>query len=85
MLLKMSCLRLLIENERDVKKLHRLRLLPDGRFLYLIETPFMTFPKFSIGSTNEANDDVRILSTCSALWAAEERFNEILNAGGAES
>ena len=76
-------LRDLLLREQDVRAVHALQPLPDGRALYLIETPFMTFPKFAVGSTNEANDDVRVLSTCSARWAADERFADILNAGGA--
>lgn len=75
-------LRDLLLREQDVKAVRALQPLADGRALYLIETPFMTFPKFAIGSTNEAIDDVRLISTCSAIWAAEERFAEILKAGG---
>lgn len=68
--------------ETDVEAIHALQPLPNGRALYVIETPFMTFPKFAVGSTNAANDDVRILATCGALWCAEEQFDEFLKRGG---
>lgn len=72
----------LLLDEQDVKAVRALQPLPDGRALYLIETPFMTFPKFAVGSTNAANDDVRILATCGALWSAEEQYEEFLKRGG---
>lgn len=71
--------------EADVRSVIALQPLLDGRALYLIETPFTTFPKFAIGSTNAAHDDIHILSTCSARWAAEERFLETLQPGGADA
>ncbi len=74
----------LIRREQDVRQVIALQPLGDGRALYLIETPFMTFPKFVVGSTNEHNDDVRILMACGARWSAEAEFDQILNPGGAE-
>jgi hypothetical protein len=73
----------LIRREQDVRQVIALQPLGDGRALFVIETPFMTFPKFVVGSTNEHNDDVRILMSCGARWSAESAFDEILNPGGA--
>lgn len=78
----LQSLRDVIMRETDVEAIHALQPLPNGRALYVIETPFMTFPKFAVGSTNAANDDVRILATCGALWCAEEQFDEFLKRGG---
>lgn len=74
----------LLRREQDVRGVIALQPLGDGRALFLIETPFVTFPKFVVGSTNEHNDDVRILMSCGARWSAEDAFDEILNPGGAE-
>jgi|688.fasta_scaffold2742307_1 hypothetical protein len=78
-----------IESETDVKRVMALEALPcaaDGgdiqRWLYLIETPFMTFPKYALGTTNAGNNDVRILMTCSAEWRVIEAFDEALKHGG---
>lgn len=73
----------LIRREQDVRRVIALQPLGDGRALFLIETPFLTFPKFVVGSTNEPNDDVRVLMSCGARWSAEAAFDENLNPGGA--
>lgn len=75
-------LRDLLLREQDVRAVHALQPLPCGRFLYLIETPFLTFPKFAVGSTNAHNDHVEVHLKCGAMWAAHDRFFEILKAGG---
>jgi hypothetical protein len=63
-----------IEREDDVKQV--LRLEPHGaRFRYLIETPFETFPKFVIGTTDAENSDVRIEHRCGLLSTAMEQWN----------
>jgi hypothetical protein len=67
-------LRGLIEREPDVKKLHRLEQCGD-RFRYLIETPFETFPKFVIGTTDATNNDVRIEHSCGLQSTAEEAWD----------
>ncbi len=72
--------------EADVQRVVALEPLEAGgddqRWVYLIETPFMSFPKFAVGTTNAANNDVRILVTGGAEWAAIERFNTALAQGG---
>ena len=79
-------LRLCLLNEADVQRVLALEPLPyaadEQRWVYLIETPFMTFPKFAVGTTNAANNDVRILVTGGAEWSAIERFNTALEQGG---
>lgn len=73
-----------IENQADVLQVLGLELLPAAedergeRWAYLIETPFMTFPKFAWGTTNALNNDVRIVGTCGAEWNAVEQFTEML-------
>ena len=71
--------------EKDVRAVLALQPLDDGRALYLIETPFLTFPKFVVGSTNAANDDVRTLLACGARWSAVEAFEEIYSKRGDNS
>lgn len=80
----------LLNEESDVKRVLALELLPatvplgndERRWAYLIETPFMTFPKFAWGTTNALNNDVRILGTCGAEWSAIEQFTALLAQGG---
>jgi len=78
-----------IEAQADVERVLGLELLPAAedargeRWAYLIETPFMTFPKFAWGTTNGLNNDVRILGSCGAEWNALEQFNELLTREGA--
>ena len=67
-------LRALICREADVKVLHRLREVEGGRFAYLIETPFMTFPKFAVGTCSAGLADVQILLTCGLRVTAEAEF-----------
>jgi hypothetical protein len=75
----------LIEDQDDVRRVVALERVesPGGwRWLYLIETPFMTFPKFAVGTTDADNEDVQILTTCGSIWAAQESFNTALECGG---
>ena len=58
-------------SESDVRKVVKLRKVGE-RFQYLIETPFETFPRYVVGTTDCAFDDVRIQMRCSALWSAED-------------
>jgi len=80
LLARLGCV---IRRSLDVQKLHFLKRLPCGRCVYLIETPYMTFPRFAVGTTNDANDDVRLISTHGALWSAEESFEAVCQPGGA--
>lgn len=73
-------LRALILAEADVKALHRLE--PRfGRYCYLIETPFQTFPKFVIGTTNADNTQVHITHQCGAQWQADEAWQKLITTG----
>lgn len=73
-------LRARIVREADVKVLHRLEDVGMGRFAYLIETPFMTFPRFVVGTTDADNEEVMICLKCGLLASAEEEFG--MNWGG---
>lgn len=70
-------LRALILAEDDVKALHRLEPRA-GRYCYLIETPFQTFPKFVIGTTNADNTQVHITHKCEAQWQADEAWHKLV-------
>jgi hypothetical protein len=72
-------LRAKIASEDDVKKVVRLEPLNNGRFRYLIETPFKTFPQGVIGTTDSEFDDVRIELRASSLRAAEESWDRVVN------
>lgn len=48
-------LRANILSEPDVHALHNLSPIPGGRWVYIIETPFATFPKFVLGTTDDDN------------------------------
>jgi hypothetical protein len=74
-------LRARIEQEADVKRLLKLEPLANGAFRYLIETPFETFPKFVIGTTDALNQSVRIEMRCGALWNAEEHWARLMENG----
>lgn len=81
----------LISSETDVKRVVALEPLAfepipgaeaEPRWVFLIETPFMTFPKFAVGTTNATNTDVVTLMTCGSEWAATDAFNAALEHGG---
>lgn len=71
-------LREIMAREEDVKRIVRLEPTGTGRFRYLIETPFATFPKFVIGTTDAKFDDVRLELRCGLLESAEERWPELM-------
>lgn len=78
----------LISSETDVKRVVALEPLEplveqaEPRWVFLIETPFMTFPKFAVGTTNATNTEVVTLMTCGSEWAATDAFNAALEHGG---
>jgi hypothetical protein len=45
------------------------------RWLYLIKTPFATWPKFVVGYTDDGNTDPEILFRCGREANAWEEFN----------
>lgn len=51
---------------------------PPGRWLYCIETPFATYPRYAVGTTDESLSEVRILSLHSAEWGATGSFEKAL-------
>lgn len=76
---QLAKLRELILAEEDVKTLHRLE--PRfGRYCYLVETPFETFPKFVVGTTNASNTQVHIAHKCETLEQAEDAWKRLQTA-----
>jgi hypothetical protein len=65
-----------IGRESDVRRVLELTPIGGGRFRYLIETPFATFPRFVIGTTDAENEDVRIELKCGAEWNARQQWAE---------
>lgn len=69
-------MRKIIEGQEDVHKLHELSWLPDEmRWLYMIQTPFATFPKFVIGHTGPENLDPVVVFQCSSEWGAQAEWD----------
>jgi hypothetical protein len=66
-----------IQKEKDVLLVHELARQTDGRWLYLIETPFITFPKFVIGRTDLSNEWTEILFRCGADWSARAEWDRL--------
>lgn len=64
----------------DVKTLAGLAPLRDGRWLYLIETPFFTFPRWCVGTCDPALEDVRVEFKCGRAENAREEFDRRLAA-----
>ena len=60
--------------EGDVRRLLELRPLPDGRWAYWIETPFESFPRYVIGSTDAQMTAVRIEFKCGQAWSARQAW-----------
>lgn len=81
-----AMLRGFLEDQEDVRRVMALEVLPSSgpllRWLYLIETPYMTFPKYVVGTTNANNTEVEILLACGSEWAATDAFNVALEHGG---
>lgn len=71
----------LIEGNEDVHRV--LALLPDPkvagarRWVYLIQTPYATFPKFVVGYTNDTNTAIERLTYHSSQWGAEASFEAL--------
>ncbi len=74
----------LIRVEPDVHLLIALDRLPDDDdladrpWIYLIETPFATFPRFVIGRTDDDNENPDILFQSSTEWSAMEEWQNLI-------
>lgn len=66
-----------IQKESDVLQVLELACQCDGRWLYLIQTPFVTFPKFVIGRTDLSNEWTEILFRCGAEWSARTEWDRL--------
>ncbi len=78
-----DAIRKLITAEPDV---HRLLAVlpfhdsvPTGRWLYFIETPFSSFPRFVIGETDLPNAEPSILFQSSTEWSARDHWDTPLS------
>lgn len=75
---EMLRLRALIQAEEDVHAVHGLaKIAGEDRWLFFIQTPFATFPRFVIGSTDPANDRPELLLRCGAEWSAREAWTDL--------
>ena len=77
---RFETLRRLITTEADVHQLHA--LLPahtadSERWLYFIETPFATFPRFVIGETDQVNASPTILFQSGTFWTAADHWQSL--------
>jgi hypothetical protein len=70
-------LRKLIMAEPDVILLHALAPLKGGRWAYLIQTPFASFPNFVMGTTDDENTQPIILAKAAKEWGIRQSFNEL--------
>lgn len=52
--------------------------LDDRPWIYLIETPFATFPRFVIGRTDDDNENPDILFQSSTEWSAMEEWQNLI-------
>ena len=60
------------------------KLKDEDRWLYLIKTPFASFPKFVIGSTDSENTSPELLFRCGSRWAAEDEWTRIVELADVE-
>lgn len=71
-------IRALIAKEPDVFEVLALSWIPtEQRWLYMIKTPFATWPKFVVGYTDSDNETPEIVLQCGAEWTALKEFDEL--------
>lgn len=71
-------MRALILAEPDVFACHALSWnRQEQRWLYLIQTPFATFPKFVVGWTDSENESPEILLCCTLKQNAVEFWTDL--------
>ena len=70
-------LRNLIQREADVHAVLELSRQADGRWMYLIQTPFVTFPKYVIAITDVENESVEIFLRCGSEWSARAEWDRL--------
>lgn len=73
-----AALRSKILAEPDVYEVLALSFVPpEQRWLYLIKTPFATFPKYVIGYTDSDLAEPEILFSCGAEWSARAEWDKL--------
>ena len=70
-------LRNLIQREADVHAVLELARMADGKWMYLIQTPFVTWPKFVIGLTDVENESVEFWLRCGSEWSARVEWDRL--------
>jgi hypothetical protein len=64
--------------EDDVHDVLGLSFLEEeGRWLYLIKTPFASGPKYVIGNTDPENTDPQLICRCGTEWSAMIEWEKI--------
>jgi hypothetical protein len=70
-------MRALLAKEPDVYAVTALSWVPsEGRWLYLLKTPFATWPKYVVGFTDRENKEPEVIFRCTLEAAGRECFNE---------
>ncbi len=70
-------LRTLIQKEPDVGQLIALSPLKGGRWAYLVQTTFATFPKFVMGTTDGENNATIILARSATDWGIRDDYKNL--------
>ena len=73
-----------IQREPDVLRVFELSLRTDGSWMYFIQTPFVTFPKFVIGLTDADNESPEVVFRSGAKWSASAAWDRLRHGKGAE-
>jgi hypothetical protein len=72
----------LITAEPDVHRLVALMplhdSLPGEQWIYLIETPFPSYPRFVIGETDGANTAPSLLFQSGTEWSAQDHWDNLV-------
>jgi hypothetical protein len=66
----------MIAREADVFRVVECEEIGAGRYRYLIETPFRSFPRFVIGTTDAQMTDVRPRVKCGLLATAVDQWKK---------
>ena len=73
--IQILALRALISQEEDVHKVMDLCYAPSlDKWVYLIQTPFATWPKYVVGVTDFNNEVPEVMHRCNFRESAENYF-----------
>jgi len=70
-----------MQGEEDVEKVHALTDLPDGRFAYMIQTPwtFPDFPSYAVGTTDANITNPIVLLQFGTEWSAQDFYKNLIH------